>query len=455
MLTSTHIFTARVSYPRDEVWNWFARPGALHRLAPPWMTLQPAKEAENLRDGEAVLVPRVVTATVPGTRWVATHQGDGFREGEQFVDVCTSEPYATATAWRHEHGFADHPDGTELTDRLTSRLPKRMLRPVFDYRADQLRADLAAHARFPKQSLTIAITGASGLVGTALTAFLSTGGHRVIRLVRSEPSTGGSYEERQWNPEQPDPAIFEGVDAVVHLAGASIAGRFTPSHMAAIRDSRVEPTRLLAKAAATQGDPKVFVSASAIGFYGADHGDELLDEASPVGEGFLASVVREWEAATAPAADAGLRTVIVRTGIVQSTRGGVLALLKPVYESFLGGRLGNGQQWTSWIALDDLIEIYHRALLDPALSGAVNAVAPDAVRNEDYSRELAAAVHRPSLLPVPAFGPRLLLGDRGARELAFASQRVVPAALVEAGHHFRFTDLRAALDHEVGNAATR
>lgn len=454
MLTSTHTFTARVPFARDEVWRWFTRPGALHRLAPPWMTMQPLREAENVRDGEAVLVPRLLTATVPGTRWVASHQPHGYREGERFVDVCTSEPYATATAWRHEHGFVDHPDGTEVRDRLTSRLPKRILRPVFDYRAAQLRADLAAHARYPGQSLTVAMTGASGLVGTALSAFLSTGGHRVIRLTRSDPATDGPQEERRWNPERPDPAILEGVDAVVHLAGASIAGRFTPAHMAAIRDSRIEPTRRLAEAAATQGDPKVFVSASAIGYYGADHGDELLEESAPSGDDFLASVVRDWEAATAPAAEGGLRTVNVRTGIVQSMRAGVLALLKPVYESFLGGRLGDGQQWMSWIALDDLVEVYQRALLDPALVGPVNAVAPDAVRNQDYSRQLAASVHRPNLLPVPAFGPRLLLGDRGARELAFASQRVVPGALVGVDHSFRFADLRVALDHELGNSAT-
>jgi uncharacterized protein (TIGR01777 family) len=297
--------------------------------------------------------------------------------------------------------------------------------------------------------MVIAMTGSSGLVGTALAAFLSTGGHRVIRLVRRDPLNA---DERLWEPSKPAADLLDGVDGVVHLAGESIAGRFTDAHRRAIRDSRIEPTRRLAEvAAAASGGPRVFVSASAIGFYGYDCGDTVLDEDSPRGNGFLADVVADWEAATAPAADAGLRVVVVRTGIVQSSAGGTLKLLRPLFAAGLGGRLGSGRQWLSWIGIDDLLDIYYRALYDTRLVGAVNAVGPEPVRNAEYTRALAATMHRPALLPVPSFGPRLLLGKQGALELAEANQRVRPERLNALGHRFRSTTVTDALAHQLGH----
>jgi uncharacterized protein len=297
--------------------------------------------------------------------------------------------------------------------------------------------------------MTVAVTGSGGLVGTALTALLSTGGQRVIRLVR-RPARGAG--ERQWDPGRPDAALLAGVDAVVHLAGASIAGRFTEPHRRALRDSRVEPTRRLAEVAArAPGGPQTFVSASAIGYYGPDRGDEVLSEDSPRGEGFLAGLVADWEAATAPAAAAGLRVVQVRTGIVQSPRGGTLQLFYPLFAAGLGGRIGSGRQWLSWIGLDDLADIYLRALTDADLSGPVNGVAPAPVRNADYTRTLAAVVRRPALLPVPSAALKLVLGEEGDRELAEASQRVRPDRLLAAGHAFRFSRLEPALRHLLGH----
>jgi uncharacterized protein len=242
----------------------------------------------------------------------------------------------------------------------------------------------------------------------------------------------------------------------VHLAGASIAGRFTASHKAQIRGSRIEPTRRLAELAARTAKADgsrltTFVSASAIGYYGADRGDEVLTEDSPRGTGFLAGVVADWEAATQPAAGAGLRTVLVRTGIVQSPKGGTLRLLFPLFEAGLGGKLGDGRQWLSWISLDDLADVYLRALADPALAGPVNAVAPDPVRNSDYTVTLGQVLRRPTLIPVPGFGPRLILGEEGVRELAEASQRIRPDALLTAGHPFRYTRLEPALRHLLGH----
>jgi uncharacterized protein (TIGR01777 family) len=277
----------------------------------------------------------------------------------------------------------------------------------------------------------------------------------VIKLVR-HPVALDADDQRQWNPDQPAPGLLDGVDAVVHLAGASIAGRFTAAHKAQIRDSRIEPTRRLAELAARTAKADgaaltAFVSASAIGYYGADRGDEVLTEESPRGTGFLADVVADWEAATQPAADAGLRTVLVRTGIVQSPKGGTLRLLFPLFEAGLGGRLGDGRQWLSWISLDDLADVYLRALADPALSGPVNAVAPDPVRNSDYTVTLGQVLRRPTLIPVPGFGPRLILGAEGVRELAEASQRIRPDALLTAGHPFRHTRLEPALRHLLGH----
>jgi uncharacterized protein (TIGR01777 family) len=245
---------------------------------------------------------------------------------------------------------------------------------------------------------------------------------------------------------------LSGVDVVVHLAGASIAGRFTDGHKAAIRDSRIGPTRRLAEVAAAAPDgPRVFVSASAIGVYGFDRGDEVLTEESSRGDGFLADVVADWEAATAPASEAGLRVVTVRTGIVQSSAGGTLRLFRPLFATGLGGRVGDGQQWLSWIGLDDLLDVYYRALYDDRMNGPVNAVAPQPVRNVDYTRALARVLHRPALLPVPSFGPRLILGQQGSRELAEASQRVAAAKLDALGHRFRRSHVDDALAHELGH----
>jgi len=236
---------------------------------------------------------------------------------------------------------------------------------------------------------------------------------------------------------------------VIHLAGASIGGRFTPERKNEIRASRILPTRRLAELAAAS-HLRAFVTASAIGIYGPDRGEEILTETSPRGEGFLADVVADWEDAATPAAAAGIRTVQVRTGIVQTPRGGMLRLLSPLFEAGLGGRLGTGKQWLAWIALDDLLDIYLRAVLDPGLSGPVNAVAPEPVRNTDYTRTLAGVLRRPAVLPVPGFGPRLLLGDEGAREIAQASQYVRPERLIGAGHRFRQPELTGALRHLFG-----
>jgi uncharacterized protein len=441
-------YSSVVDAPRDEVFAWHTRPGAFNRLSPPWSPMRLVSEATSLRDGRATL------ALPGGLRWVAQHQADFYDPPRRFVDTISSDglaslPARIAVRWRHIHDFEDTGDNrTRVTDRVETPVPGSALRPMFVYRHRQLADDLAAHRLAAEHGLTpstVAITGSSGLVGSALTAFLRTGGHRVIQLVRR---TAQATDQRQWNPDDPDPELLTGVDAVVHLAGASIAGRFTDEHRKAIRDSRIGPTRKLAEVAAR--GRVVLISASAVGYYGYDRGDETLTEDSERGDGFLADVVADWEEATTPASEAGVRVVNVRTGIVQSPRGGTLKLMRPLFSAGLGGRLGDGRQWLSWIGIDDLVDVYHRALWDTALSGPVNAVAPQPVRNTEYTRTLARVLHRPAVLPVPPLGPRLLLGEQGARELACASQRVTPHKLSQSGHRFRQPDLDQALRHLLG-----
>jgi uncharacterized protein (TIGR01777 family) len=447
------VFSSAVAAPPADVFAWHERPGAFTRLSPPWQPMHLITEADSLRDGTAEL------AFPGGLRWIAEHQPGGYDPPRRFVDAIggrglASLPARTAMRWRHTHEFDDLGDGrTQVTDRVETPIPESMLRPMFIYRHRQLADDLAAHQRAAEHGLvpiTVAISGASGLVGSALAAFLSTGGHRVIRLVRRAAANPG---ERQWNPDDPNPDLLAGVDAVIHLAGASIAGRFTAEHRRAIRDSRIAPTRRLAELAArSSAGPTTLVCASAVGYYGYDRGDEILTEDSQRGDGFLADVVADWEDALAPAEQSGKRVVRIRTGIVQSPRGGTLRLMRPLFAAGLGGRLGDGRQWLPWIGIDDLIDVYHRALWDTGLSGPVNAVAPNPVRNSEYTKTLGRVLRRPTILPVPALGPRLLLGGQGARELACASQRVLPGRLQDADHRFRAPELEQALRHLLGRA---
>jgi len=434
-----------VDSPLPEVLAWHARPGSIRRLMPPWQPLTVHEESPSLERGRAVL-------RLPGgLSWVAEHHPLDLDDlgGQGFVDVLANLPLR----WRHTHRFeAVEGLSTQITDTVDTPVPGSFLVQTFRYRARQVAGDLAAHrilGALGGRSQTVAVTGSSGLIGASLCAFLSTGGHRVVRLVRREPRAA---DERRWAPECPDPGILAGVDAVVHLAGAPIAGRFTPAHKAAVRDSRIRPTTALARAVVSRDDgPRVFICASAIGWYGTDHQDEPLTEDDDRGSGFLARLVEEWEAASQPARDAGRRVVHVRTGIVQSARGGSLQLLRPLFALALGGPLTPGSQWVSWIGLDDLLDVFGRALADDSMVGPVNAVSPNPVTQAAYADMLGHVLHRPALIPVPRIGPRLLLGPEGAREMVEASLRVMPVKLEMAGHTFRYPDLEGCLRHELGH----
>ena len=300
---------------------------------------------------------------------------------------------------------------------------------------------------------TVAVTGASGLVGSALVTGLTSAGHRVVRVVRGAGAASVAGQRlARWDPESGalEPSALAGADAVVHLAGESVAGgRWTEAKKRRIRSTRVDVTRRLAEALLRlERPPRLLVSASAVGYYG-DRGSEILREDSAPGPGFLAEVCREWEAATDPAARAGIRVVRLRIGMVLSRRGGALGAMLTPFRLGAGGPVGSGVQWVSWIAIDDLVGAILHALATESLAGPVNAVAPEPVTNRELARTLGRVLRRPALLPLPAVAARLLFGQM-ADELLLASARVEPARLRATGFTFRHARLEDALRHELG-----
>lgn len=292
--------------------------------------------------------------------------------------------------------------------------------------------------------MRVLISGASGLLGSTLTHALRERKHEAAALLRRDPRPGGV----QWDPMQPlDPAKLASYDAIVHLAGKNIAGRWTPAFKREVMESRTQGTRTLANAAAESfhhsRQPRVLVSASGVGYYG-DRGDQILTEESAAGSGFLAEVCKQWEAATTPASEAGMRVVVLRIGVVLAKNGGALKPMLPPFRLGLGGRVGSGRQYWSWIAIDDVVAAMMFALENQSLGGPVNAVAPSPVRNAEFVRALGKALHRPTIFPVPEFVIRTALGEMG-QELLLTSARATPNQLTAAGFKFLYNDLDDAL----------
>lgn len=448
-------------YPQDRetVFGWHERPGAFTRLSNPGQVRTERESADGIRVGSVQRFRLGVpgSAGKVGPAWVAEHTE--MERPEMFEDVMVKGPLRS---WRHRHLFSDNGSGgTRIEDVVDFELPLGVpdvagilggrLEGMFGYRERQLRDDLAFHAAHP-DGRTIAVTGASGLVGRQLVALLGGGGHDVRVLTRGRAE--GEHEIR-WDPtgfgaEALDPESLRDVDVVIHLAGEPIGKRFTAHHKARVFDSRVRSTDLLARTLAVlagDGRERALVVASAAGYYGADRGDEVLTEDSAPGDDFLAVVCTAWEAAADPAREAGVRVAHVRTGFVQSAGGGQLALQLPIYLAGLGGRLGSGRQWMPWITVDDLAGLYAHLALTPGLTGPVNASAPNPVRAKEYAATLGRVVGRPALLPVPSFGPALLLGSEGAKELALAGQRMDSSMAEQWGYEFRHRDLETGLRH--------
>ncbi len=446
----------------EEAFACHERPGAFERLTPPWERITVEQRTGGIREGARTAVRvRVGPAKL---RWVAVHRE--YVEGRRFVDEQVEGPFSH---WRHEHRF--EPLGADMsrcTDRVELSPPlgrlgataspwlvlpriERMLK----YRHATLRDDLAAHARHrDRPPLHVAVTGATGLLGSSLVPLLTTGGHRVSPVTRRRNVAGAIH----WDPAAGliDAAALEGVDAVVHLAGENVGSRWTDHRKRRIRDSRVEGTMLLAEAlAALKRPPRVLVSASGVGSYG-NRGDEVLtEEAIPEGAptDFFVELGRDWEGATHPASAAGIRVVILRLGIVLTPAGGALGRMLPPFRLGVGGPLGSGKQWVSWISIDDAIGAFHHALVTESLAGATNAAAPEPVTSRTFAATLGRVLKRPAVLPAPAPVLKLLFGEMADTAL-LAGQRLSSARLVGSGYTFRHPTLDVALRHVLGRGDT-
>lgn len=457
MAESTLNYRSDIPVSAADLYAWHAREGALDRLTPPWMDVRVRSSMGTINPGDAKSL-RLGMGPL-GLTWTLVHHAADTDFG--FTDDQIAGPFRS---WTHEHRFlATGVDTSVLEDRITYELPlspvanllagsqvNTRLGTVFAFRHRRTINDLTRHHESGLTSpLRIAVTGASGMIGRQLVAFLRTGGHDIVRLVRHAPR---SADEIFWNPAagEIDAAALEGVDAVVHLAGESIAsGRWTKARKRSILESRRQGTRLIAETiAGLKRPPRVLVSASGIGFYG-DGGQAVLTEQSPQGQGFLADVCQIWEHETAPAAAAGIRVVTPRFGVVLSGTGGMLKRLAWLFKAGGGGRLGSGKQYMSWIALDDLLAVLLEAIANPALEGPLNAVAPGTVTNAEFTSTLAATLNRPAIARVPAPVLRLAAGEL-ADELLLVSQRAMPARLTEIGFRFDFPTLESALRHELG-----
>ena len=293
--------------------------------------------------------------------------------------------------------------------------------------------------------MKILISGSSGLIGTAATTALKSDGHNVVHLVRPGKTTNPG--DIQWDPMRAtvDVAGLEGIDVVIHLSGAGIAdGRWTEERKQLLRSSRIDTTRVLVDSlSGLKQKPRLLIVASAIGYYGS-RGDEILTESSTTGTDFLALVCRDWEAEASRAAERGIRTVMLRSGVVLSGKGGALPKMLPPFKLGVGGRLGSGQQWMSWIAIEDVVGIIRHTIAHEQVSGPVNVVAPSPVRNEEFTRLLAGMLHRPAIFPAPAFVLRLAMGEM-ADAVLLSSDRVKPEQMLAAGYKFRFEILEPAL----------
>ncbi len=448
----------------EVAFDWHCRPGAFERLAPPWESIE-LLSTDGVVDGG---IARLRMKVGPLSKlWVAEH--DRIEPGRSFRDVQLAGPFAR---WEHTHSLEPvSDDRCVLTDRIEYRAPlgfvgelfggsliRRSIERTFAYRHRMTERDLRFHsAAQEKPAMKIAIGGSTGMVGTELVSFLTTGGHDVVRLTRGAKSAGGDPADNasgtvDWDPAAGtiDAAGLEGCDAVVHLGGHNIAhGRWTDRMKRLIRDSRVDSTTLLTRTlAGMKNPPKVFVCASAIGFYG-DRGPDLMTEDSSPGSSFLSRTCVEWEEATQAARDAGIRVVNLRIGVVLSPKGGALKKMLTPFKLGGGGVVGDGRQWMSWIALDELPRIILHCLQTDSLNGPVNAVAPGKVDNRAFTKTFGRVLRRPTIFPLPAFIVRTVFGEMG-EELLLGSTNVEPTRLKASGFEFAFPELEPALRHLLG-----
>jgi uncharacterized protein len=456
MSRETFTFRSVFNCSVERLFAWHARPGAFLRLNPPWDPVRLRSGATGITDGNRVRIALSMGGiSIP---WELEHLG--YRENEQFQDRQISGPFCY---WLHSHRFLPlAEDRCELEEHIEYELPfgrlgslvagsftKARLDQLFSYRHRLTALDIDAHETFGKKRLSLGISGASGLVGSTLKPFLTTGGHSVKLLVRKRPE---SDSDIYWDPERKslDQSALEGLDSFVHLSGENIAsGPWTTEKKRRIRDSRVKTTSFLCQTLSRlKSPPRVLISASAVGFYG-DRGEEELTEISSRGKGFLAEVCEEWEEATRPASDSGIRVVNIRMGIVLSASGGALKTMLPPFRFGLGGSLGSGKHFMSWIALQDIVRLIYFSLQKEEIVGSVNACSPNPVRNVQFTKTLGKVLRRRTLFPVPATLLKATLPGL-AHEALLSSQRVLPQKVLDHGFSFSFPQLDNALSFTLG-----
>lgn len=461
MVKEKVVFRTRIEASAEEVFNWHAQEGAFERLTPAWEKVKLVERTGGIENGA---VTKLYVYMGPFKKlWVARHLN--YMAGRQFADQQEQGPFAY---WLHTHQMSAIDDkASYLEDHIDYELPlgwlgkmvagsmvRNKLNKMFAYRHFITNHDISTHKAysdmFPRGGMKVAITGASGLIGSALTPFLKTGGHQVYRLVRTQADA--SKGEISWQPSAKtlDLKALEGMDAVVHLAGENIASsRWTDDKKNRIRDSRIAVTKFLCDVLAKlDNPPQVLVAASAIGYYG-DRGVEMLREESQVGSGFLPEVCKQWEEATQVATERGIRVVHLRIGIVLSPQGGALAKMLLPFQLGVGGQFGNGQQYMSWVAIDDVIGAIYHSIANEQITGAVNVVSPNPATNAEFTKTLGKVLYRPTIFPMPTFAAKLVLGEM-ADDLLFSSTRVHPGQLLATNYNFRHPDLEAALRHLLG-----
>jgi uncharacterized protein (TIGR01777 family) len=455
------IFTkaSRINAPVHKVFQWHERNGALERMIPPWDPLDVVIKSPGIGRG-ARTVMKIPAGPLPiKLTWLAEHTQ--YTQNKRFQDQQLKGPFKH---WIHTHTFTPQDGDCILEDRIEYALPayllgplignaaiQRKLKRIFRYRHTTLARDLESHLAYDDQRpLTILISGASGVVGTALIPFLTTGGHRVIRLVRNR---GNRHpDEIYWDPSSGhlDLADAGPIDVAIHLSGENIAqGRWTPQKKKKIIDSRNNSTRLIAtKLARMTPPPRVLLCASAIGYYG-DRGNHIMTEENECGADFISDVCSNWEAGADPAIDKGIRVAFLRIGVVITPLGGALKKFLLPFNLGLGGKIGSGKQYMSWVSIDDLIYAIQHIIHEDAIHGPVNLVTPKPVTNEQFTKTLGTVLRRPTHFPIPA---GLIKGRYGrmGREILLASTRVVPQKMLDAGFTFRYPDLESALRHLLG-----
>ncbi len=445
----------------EEAFDWHSRPGAFPRMQPPWQDVRLKSGSPGIEPGSRTCLELRMGPF--RKEWHALHEA--WEPGRSFTDIQESGPFAF---WRHRHGFepSGEPTGSRLIDDIEYRLPlhpisspivgsyvRGQLNQLFQYRHAVLSRDLERHAQYPTTPLRIVISGASGMLGSNLAAYLSTAGHdvKVLRRIRGgqRPSwaDGITWSIRDG---QIDADGLEGVDAVIHLSGSPIAERWDEETKAKILRSRVESTELLARTfAELDHPPRVWICASGAGWYGATVDDDVRVEGDPIGPGFLADVVRHWEEATRVVSLPKTRIVNMRLGVVLSAQGGAVQKMMPAFRMGAGGPIGTGRQWMSWISLEDVLGAVEHCLHTESVNGPVNFVSPNPLRQKDFASALGGVLSRPSFLPLPAAVVRILFGKMG-EEALLAGVPVAPRRLLDSGFRFALPEARDALAETLG-----